>query len=37
VREGLREIPELPFQPRIVFLGQQPKVVSDVEQPVEQG
>src|SRR4029077_18252158 len=36
VREGLREVPELPLRDRVVLLGQQADVVAQVEQPLEQ-
>src|SRR5260221_1670241 len=36
VREGLREIADQPPGLRIIFLGQQPEVVAQPEQPLEQ-
>ena len=36
VGEGLWEIPELPLGNRVVFLGEQAKIVSEPEQALEQ-
>ena len=36
VREGLREIADLALAARVVFLGEQPDIVGEREQPLEQ-
>jgi hypothetical protein len=36
VREGLREVPDQPPSRRVVLLGEEPEVVAQVEDPLEQ-